>query len=86
MTHTSTDWPAARASGALVLVLAFMGIVVSVMETLLVPVIKELPQLLGTEPGNATWVITSTLLSGAVTTPRVRPRRSHSRSRRRGDP
>lgn len=69
MTHTSTDRPAARASGALVPVLAFMGIVVSVMQTLLVPVIKELPQLLGTEPGNATWVITSTLLSGAVATP-----------------
>ncbi len=69
MTHTSTDRPAAKASGALVSVLAFMGIVVSVMQTLLVPVIKELPQLLGTEPGNANWVITSTLLSGAVATP-----------------
>lgn len=50
-------------------VLAFVGIVVSVMQTLLVPVIKDLPQLLGTEPGNATWAITSTLLSGAVATP-----------------
>jgi hypothetical protein len=69
MTHTSNDRPVARASGALVLVLVFMGIVVSVMQSLLVPVIKELPQLLGTEPGNATWVITSTLLSGAVATP-----------------
>lgn len=35
----------------------------------LVPVIKDLPQLLGTETGNATWVITSTLLSCAVATP-----------------
>ncbi|MEV4574886.1 MFS transporter [Nonomuraea jabiensis] len=69
MTHTSTDQPTARASGALVPVLAFTGIVVSVMQTLLVPVIKDLPQLLGTEPDNATWVITSTLLSGAVATP-----------------
>ncbi|MFD0657455.1 MFS transporter [Thermocatellispora tengchongensis] len=69
MTHTSTDRPAARASGALVPVLAFMGIVVSVMQILLVPVIKELPRLLGTEPDDATWVITSTLLSGAVATP-----------------
>jgi hypothetical protein len=42
MTHTATDRPAARASGALVPVLAFMGIVVSVMQALLVPVIKEL--------------------------------------------
>nr|WP_240759041.1 MFS transporter [Phytoactinopolyspora endophytica] len=49
--------------------LAFVGIVVAVMQTLIVPVIKDLPQLLGTEPDNATWVITSTLLSGAVATP-----------------
>ncbi|WP_309505010.1 MFS transporter [Streptomyces sp. KM273126] len=69
MTHTSTDRPATRAGRTLVPVLAFTGIVVAVMQTLLVPVIKDFPQLLGTEPGNATWVITSTLLSGAVTTP-----------------
>ena len=69
MTHTPTDQPTRRASGAVVPVLAFVGIVVAVMQTLLVPVIKDLPQLLGTEPGNATWVITSTLLSGAVATP-----------------
>jgi energy-converting hydrogenase Eha subunit A len=69
MTHTSTDQPARRPSGAIVPVLAFAGIVVAVMQTLLVPVIKDLPQLLSTEPSNATWVLTSTLLSGAVATP-----------------
>jgi MFS family permease len=50
-------------------VLAFAGIVVAVMQTLLVPVIKDLPQLLDTTPSDATWVLTSTLLSGAVATP-----------------
>ncbi|MEU6812344.1 MFS transporter [Streptomyces sp. NPDC046831] len=69
MTLTSTDQPARRANGAVVPVLAFAGIVVAVMQTLLVPVIKDLPQLLGAAPGNATWVLTSTLLSGAVATP-----------------
>ncbi|MEU9558165.1 MFS transporter [Streptomyces fumanus] len=69
MTHTPTDRPPSGASGALVPVLAFVGIVVAVMQTLLVPVIEDLPHLLDTEPGNATWVITSTLLSGAVATP-----------------
>ncbi|MFE3161974.1 MFS transporter [Streptomyces sp. NPDC059224] len=69
MTHTTTGQPARGASGAVVPVLAFAGIVVAVMQTLLVPVIKDLPQLLGTEPSNATWVLTSTLLSGAVATP-----------------
>lgn len=69
MTLTSTDRPAARASGVLVPVLAFVGIVVSAMQTLLVPVLKDLPRLLDAEPGDTTWVITSTLLSGAVATP-----------------
>ncbi|MFB6640749.1 MFS transporter [Streptomyces chartreusis] len=76
MTRTTNEQPIGRAdtgtpgpSGALVPVLAFAGIVVAVMQTLLVPVIKDLPQLLSTEPSNATWVLTSTLLSGAVATP-----------------
>ncbi|WP_030744769.1 MFS transporter [Streptomyces sp. NRRL S-31] len=69
MTDTTTDRPDRRAGGAVVPVLAFAGIVVAVMQTLLVPVIKDLPQLLDTAPSDATWVLTSTLLSGAVATP-----------------
>ncbi|GGL67393.1 MFS transporter [Streptomyces fumigatiscleroticus] len=69
MTLTTTDQPPARAGGAVVPVLAFAGIVVAVMQTLLVPVVKDLPQLLDAAPGDATWVLTSTLLSGAVATP-----------------
>ncbi|MGW2487507.1 MFS transporter [Streptomyces sp. NPDC001606] len=69
MTQTTTDQPTRAVSGAVVPVLAFAGIVVAVMQTLLVPVIKDLPQLLDTAPSNATWVLTSTLLSGAVATP-----------------
>ncbi len=64
MTQTTTDRPA-----LVVPVLAFAGITVAVMQTLLVPVIKDLPVLLGTSPGNATWVMTATLLAGAVATP-----------------
>lgn len=69
MTQTTTDRPSGRAGGAVVPVLAFAGIVVAVMQTLLVPVIKDLPRLLDTTPSDATWVLTSTLLSGAVATP-----------------
>ncbi|GGS94737.1 MFS transporter [Streptomyces chromofuscus] len=69
MTPTTTGRPTGRASGAVVPVLAFTGITVAVMQTLLVPVIKDLPQLLDTSPSDATWVLTSTLLSGAVATP-----------------
>ncbi|MFI9045829.1 MFS transporter [Streptomyces sp. NPDC053427] len=58
-----------RAGRGIVPVLAFSGIVVAVMQTLLVPVIKDLPTLLGTAPSNATWVMTATLLAGAVSTP-----------------
>lgn len=66
---TKDDRSAPRANPAVVPVLAFAGIAVAVMQTLLVPVIKDLPQLLDTAPSNATWVLTSTLLSGAVATP-----------------
>ncbi|MEV6563720.1 MFS transporter [Streptomyces kronopolitis] len=58
-----------RAGGLIVPVLAFAGITVAVMQTLLVPVIKDLPVLLNTAPSNATWVLTATLLAGAVATP-----------------
>ncbi|MFI0236452.1 MFS transporter [Streptomyces sp. NPDC016845] len=60
---------APRRTGGVVPVLAFSGIVVAVMQTLLVPVIKDLPELLSTAPSNATWVMTATLLAGAVSTP-----------------
>lgn len=70
MTRTATDPRTRRPGGSgIVPVLAFAGIVVAVMQTLLVPVIKDLPELLGTSPSNATWVMTSTLLAGAVATP-----------------
>ncbi|MEU9111530.1 MFS transporter [Streptomyces sp. NPDC048483] len=58
-----------RGGRGIVPVLAFSGIVVAVMQTLLVPVIKDLPTLLNTAPSNATWVMTATLLAGAVSTP-----------------
>ncbi|AJT69354.3 hypothetical protein T261_7757 [Streptomyces lydicus] len=49
--------------------LAFAGIVVAVMQTLVVPLVVELPRLLHTTTSNASWVITATLLAGAVATP-----------------
>ncbi|MFE1950687.1 MFS transporter [Streptomyces sp. NPDC059524] len=55
--------------GRIVAVLAFGGIVASVMQTLVVPLLGELPRILGTSRSNATWVVTVTLLAGAVATP-----------------
>ncbi|WP_326647945.1 MULTISPECIES: MFS transporter [unclassified Streptomyces] len=79
MPQTTTEQPAgahrelrdiaARRTKGVVPVLAFAGITVAVMQTLLVPVIKDLPTLLNSTPANATWVMTATLLAGAVATP-----------------
>lgn len=49
--------------------LAIAGIVASLMATLVMPLLGELPQLLHTTSSNATWVVTITLLVGAVITP-----------------
>ncbi|GAA3807939.1 MFS transporter [Cellulomonas soli] len=56
-------------SNAIVLVLAFAGITAAIMQTLVVPLIAELPTILGTTASNTSWVITATLLSAAVMTP-----------------
>ncbi|MGI8305667.1 MFS transporter [Saccharopolyspora hattusasensis] len=61
-------------SNSVVVVLAFSGIVVSVMQTLvipLVPVLPVLPALLGASAADSAWAITTTLLAGAVATPVV---------------
>ncbi|MGW7049634.1 MFS transporter [Streptomyces avermitilis] len=60
--------PSARAGGVIA-TLAFAGTVAAIMQTLVTPLIAELPQLLHTTPSNAAWVITVTLLVSAVCVP-----------------
>ncbi|MFJ2704366.1 MFS transporter [Streptomyces sp. NPDC087428] len=60
--------PTAR-TGGVVATLAFAGTVAAVMQTLVTPLIAELPKLLDTTSSNATWVITVTLLVSAVCVP-----------------
>jgi MFS family permease len=55
--------------GVLIAVLSAAGISVSLMQTLIIPLIPELPNLLNTSPSNASWAITATLLTAAVATP-----------------
>ncbi|MFF9349015.1 MFS transporter [Streptomyces sp. NPDC014734] len=55
--------------GAVTAVIALSGVVVSLMQTLVVPIIPKLPNLLHAEPSDASWVITATLLAAAVVTP-----------------
>ncbi|WP_020386111.1 MFS transporter [Kribbella catacumbae] len=56
---------------AVIAVLAFGGIVVSLMQTLVIPLIPELPKLLNASPSGTAWVITATLLAAAVAVPVV---------------
>ena len=53
----------------LIAVLSAAGISVSLMQTLIVPLIPELPNLLATSASNASWAVTATLLTAAVATP-----------------
>jgi MFS family permease len=60
-----------RHPAVVVAVLATTGICMSLMQTLVIPLIPELPTLLQTNASNASWVITATLLVAAVATPVV---------------
>ncbi|WP_405673469.1 MFS transporter [Streptomyces sp. NBC_01530] len=50
-------------------VLAFGGILMAVMQTVVVPLLPDLPRLTNSSPGAVSWMVTATLLSGAVLTP-----------------
>ncbi|MEU0786765.1 MFS transporter [Streptomyces sp. NPDC006173] len=60
--------PTARAGGVIA-TLAFAGTVAAIMQTLVTPLIAELPEILHTTPANSAWVITVTLLVAAVCVP-----------------
>jgi len=52
-----------------VAVLALCGTVVSLQQTLVVPLLPDLPRMLHTAPDNASWLVTATLVAGAVAIP-----------------
>ncbi|WP_326725215.1 MFS transporter [Streptomyces sp. NBC_00243] len=56
-------------SNAVVAVLALAGIVVSLMQTLVIPIVPELPKLLDASASNTIWAVTATLLAASVATP-----------------
>ncbi|MEU7721570.1 MFS transporter [Streptomyces tibetensis] len=49
--------------------LAFGGILMAVMQTVVVPLLPDLPRITGASAGTVSWMVTATLLSGAVLTP-----------------
>jgi MFS family permease len=52
-----------------VVALCFGGLVAALTQTLVIPIQSELPRLLGSTPSNTAWVVTITLLAGAVAMP-----------------
>jgi MFS family permease len=63
------DPAATRSALATVLVLCFGGLSVALMQTLVIPIQGELGALLHTSSANASWVVTATLVGGAVGMP-----------------
>jgi MFS family permease len=62
--------PTTRPRPALVIgVLASCGLSVSLMQTLVVPLLPRFPQLLGASPSTVAWLVTATLVAGAVCAP-----------------
>lgn len=52
-------------SWIVVATLALTGTVVSLQQTLVLPLLPDLPELLGTTADNVSWLVTATLLFGA---------------------
>jgi EmrB/QacA subfamily drug resistance transporter len=67
---TEPDVPPSR-SNRIIAILAFSGIVVSLMQTFVIPLLPELPALLGASVGDTSWAVTATLLASAVAVPVV---------------
>lgn len=63
--------PRGVATGLIITVLGLCGTLVSLQQTLVLPLLPDFPTILDTTTDNASWLITITLLTGAVGTPIV---------------
>lgn len=61
----------AASTGLVITVLALCGTLVSLQQTLVLPLLPDFPEILGTTSDNASWLVTITLLTAAVGTPIV---------------
>ncbi|MFL1379105.1 MFS transporter [Nocardiopsis protaetiae] len=52
-------------------VLTLCGMIVALQQTLVIPLLPDLPEILGVSADDASWLVTATLLTGAVATPIV---------------
>ncbi|MBC9226519.1 MFS transporter [Aeromicrobium sp. 636] len=60
-----------RSAALIVATLSLCGIVVSLQQTLLLPLLPMLPDLLDASADSTSWLVTATLLTGAIATPTV---------------
>lgn len=72
-THSATEAPrrpdTRKSETGLIVVAGFSCLVVALQQTLVVPAVPVLPDLLGASPVAVSWLVTATLLTGAVATP-----------------
>lgn len=61
--------PNAVRGPVVIAVLCFAGTIVSLQQTLVIPMLTNFPVLLNTTVDNASWLVTAALLAGAVATP-----------------
>lgn len=71
MVSSQTSTKPASGAGATVLiaVAAFSCLVVTLLQSLVVPAIPQFPAVLNTTPTTVSWLVTATLLTGAIATP-----------------
>lgn len=69
-TSPRTEAPT-RSAALIVTTLSLCGIVVSLQQTLMLPLLPALPDLVGASADDTSWLVTATLLTGAVATPTV---------------
>ena len=67
--HTPARPPRASRPTLAVVAVCFGGLTAALTQTMVIPIQPALPSLLGTSAPNAAWVVTITLLCGAVTMP-----------------
>lgn len=60
-----------QGTAAIIAVLSLCGTLVSLQQTLVLPLLPDFPEILGTTSDNASWLVTITLLTAAVGTPIV---------------
>ncbi len=60
-----------RPTGLIIAILCLSGTVVSLQQTMVIPLLPDFPKILNTSPDNVSWLVTVTLLTSAVATPIV---------------